>query len=679
MRARKPRRRATKSPSIGSSPSTTVLVACFAACLSVASDAVADTIFPSGREAQLADMLGQDGDLPGGCVWLGGSVDPRVALSRYRCGSSSNLVLELHPPDGAVIPDARTEKFLIVRRSPETPAELFDAVKARIRAREAAWEWGHVEGHAGNPQRELWRFYATTGAIVAFLLVATTWLVVARARHGGVRRTDSAPDSQPIGPPLGRIALVGAVGLVLLMATRARFVWDDYRFLLRAVQSPWRPDESLAFFSTTLPYWVGTRLQLGVGFYAAINVVTWGIAVALWGCLMRRAGFSQREAMLAAALYAVGPGAFDLVRWPAGFQQLAAFALIWGVLLVFDLGARTSGEHRRAERAAWLAMAVALTAIGTQIKFAVTALVPVTTWLWGRLVVPHPERPFDRRWPYGLIAAGYVVPVVTARFGAERGDLSGAGFGEFTQNMLRIGEHLWPSARGLLAAVLIGMTASYAFCSRQHQASEDMPRLGVRIAAALRSRFGRSPLVALVVVASALLALPYLLNEHYVMPYYALLAYAPITAFGARLLTATSSPGWRGWLIGLVMLAVLVPYGAIRRNMEPNEWNQCQRLLEEAGALLATQARPAEVVLQARCSTPVETRRSDDSLRALFRAASNEVGFRWATGWDDLHVRIEDSEHSSGARAGTIQLSYCRDRSPAFSIAALSGADTPTR
>jgi hypothetical protein len=85
-------------------------------------------------------MLGRGATLPGDCQFASGQINGPVVFGTYTC-SGGQVVFELRHPNGAVHAATQTEKFAVVLQSGSPPAGLADALMARIRSREAEFEW----------------------------------------------------------------------------------------------------------------------------------------------------------------------------------------------------------------------------------------------------------------------------------------------------------------------------------------------------------------------------------------------------------------------------------------------------------------------------------------------------------------------------------------------------------
>ena len=56
-----------------------------------------NAVIPPGQEALVAQMLGKDVELPGGCHWDGASIERTAVKRRYRCGTEQHELTLCHP------------------------------------------------------------------------------------------------------------------------------------------------------------------------------------------------------------------------------------------------------------------------------------------------------------------------------------------------------------------------------------------------------------------------------------------------------------------------------------------------------------------------------------------------------------------------------------------------------
>ncbi len=135
-------------------------------------------VIPAGKEDVLADMLGRGETLPGPCQFSGGQADRTSLRGTYSC-PGGEVVFELSHPSKAAPGATQTERFAIKLQSGSPPAGLADALVARVRAHEAAFEWTWIGSTA--PTRSPLRVVG--GLLVALALVVGGVLMILRRRQ----------------------------------------------------------------------------------------------------------------------------------------------------------------------------------------------------------------------------------------------------------------------------------------------------------------------------------------------------------------------------------------------------------------------------------------------------------------------------------------------------------------
>lgn len=103
-----------------------------------------DIVIPAGQEELLGEMLGQKATLPDGCQLVKGDVEYRVVKALYKC-PAGEVAIELSHPTRAAPAATRTDRFAITVQSGSPPDRLIPALEARIRSREATFEWQIIE------------------------------------------------------------------------------------------------------------------------------------------------------------------------------------------------------------------------------------------------------------------------------------------------------------------------------------------------------------------------------------------------------------------------------------------------------------------------------------------------------------------------------------------------------
>jgi hypothetical protein len=142
----------------------------------------ADAVVPPGQEDLLAEMLGKGATLPEGCKLTDGRVEHSTVEATYSC-PAGEVVFELSHPSRAGGAATRTDRFGLTLRSGSPPQGLAPALAARIRSKEAAFEWKWIgQPRAASRSRLL---LATAG------LLAIAALGFVLRRRSSARRADS--------------------------------------------------------------------------------------------------------------------------------------------------------------------------------------------------------------------------------------------------------------------------------------------------------------------------------------------------------------------------------------------------------------------------------------------------------------------------------------------------------
>lgn len=137
---------------------------------------------PEGRDDFFAEMFGRGETLPGNCRFSGGQVDRHEVVAVYACGDGE-VVYELSHPDKAPLAVPRTVRFALALRDGTPPSGLEDALLARIRSREAAFEWIWPRNAAVQPRR-----IAIVPIAAAVLGAIALALVLRRRRRSSAAR-----------------------------------------------------------------------------------------------------------------------------------------------------------------------------------------------------------------------------------------------------------------------------------------------------------------------------------------------------------------------------------------------------------------------------------------------------------------------------------------------------------
>jgi hypothetical protein len=165
-------------------PVTVVLAIALPMAAAVAQPAPGDgdAVVPAGQEELLADMLGKGATLPGGCQLADGRVEYATVTAKYTC-PNGEVVFELSHPSRAGGGAMETDRFALTPKSGSPPPELAPELVARIRAREAGFEWKWL----GGPPKA--RSRALPFAVAGLLAIAVLgWVLRSRS---SARRADS--------------------------------------------------------------------------------------------------------------------------------------------------------------------------------------------------------------------------------------------------------------------------------------------------------------------------------------------------------------------------------------------------------------------------------------------------------------------------------------------------------
>ncbi len=133
-------------------------------------------VIPPGQEELLADMLGRGATLPDDCKLAGAEVDYTIIKTTYKC-AQGDITFELRHPSAAPPGATQTARFAITLQN-GTPSDSFkEALAARIRSREADFQWKRIEPPVHRSERPMGLI-----TVVALLVVAVLGWVVLRRR-----------------------------------------------------------------------------------------------------------------------------------------------------------------------------------------------------------------------------------------------------------------------------------------------------------------------------------------------------------------------------------------------------------------------------------------------------------------------------------------------------------------
>ena len=608
-----------------------------------------------GSEQLLSEILGAGVSLAGDCRFDGGGVERTSIVARYRCAGEAEHVLTLFHPATPGETSLLTERFRIVA-SPGFPPALLDAVAERVGARESEFSWD-------APAQDPWW--------PAIFVVAAAWAVALVALFAARKRPTADATPRPrwhaianrSRSPLSILAALVASALVVWIAARFRFNIDDYLYLEHAVTCPRCPDLDLRLISRNLLFSVGHEVFGGWWpFFAIVNVTALGIASTLWALLMRRLGSSLDEAVLAAALATLAPGMFVLLRYASGFQQLAANAVVFGVLLLIDAAARLRTDRDTARRRALIACAFALGMTGMLVKYPVVLVLPVATWIWARWLVPNAARSVRGPWLHGALGACLLIPLVVGldldRGGGELQKLGGAAVVANLSYLLRelgLGWALGVAA-ALIVVALIGAAES-RLSRNAHPAERTLRFEGAEVSVAPSVR-----VVALLALSIVWLS-PFLLNAMYVKTYYLVLMVAPLAAIASRPLQRAADAIRPIWLGALIALPLLFPYREVAREVRWQPVDELHGFLDELRSMTSTRPAPSRLVMIAECESQTETATSAAQLDAYYVASEGGAAFRWATGWFATEIAVERAPVRRDGPNDEVVARYCRSDS----------------
>lgn len=374
-------------------------------------------------------MLGRGAPLPGPCRLTAGDSNGATIRGTYDC-PTGEIVLELAEPSTATASVARTAKFGIRVRSGSPAADLLSELQARIRSREAEFEWTWLPRQPTPPPRANW--LAAAECFFALLLLG---VVVAIGRS--YRRILVAASVAPL--------LLAALALALRFAAHAgpadiRAVMGDTRM----GRAGW-----IAFF-----HFVYEFLPPLDDTIWNINRVVGALSVPLLYVVMRHRFADRMAAVGGAAALAVNP---LIVRFSASdTPYVLVCAAFLGAIVTYDryiesqsigalalaFGLLTAAMQLRPE-AAWLIVPAALLAL---------AVTPP----WRRLLRPAIAI------CVGLFIVVNAIPLIWA--------VSGHAQGEYWRNFTVVGtitESTWAvsdmTPRPLAALVVLGAFASLFF------------------------------------------------------------------------------------------------------------------------------------------------------------------------------------------------------------------------
>jgi hypothetical protein len=430
----------------------------------------------------------------------------------------------------------------------------------------------------------------------------------------------------------------------------------DYPYLARAEHYAAGIAALPQVLSTMVHYQVGVFLGGGILWFAATNVLFLATMCVCWGLLLRRAGWSRDAAVIASGMLAVAPGTSILLRWGDGVEHLSASACLMLVLLLTDIAARDD-ELPSAWRYGVLIVALALSALGVLMKWALMVLIPPSCWLWGRWVVARPSPPMHRSFTYVL----FFVVVVGTIVMLPQGETSVIGFLPSRTALRGIANRVLQS--GGMTLLLI-MLAEFGRTKRDTRFFDSMKGMFSPLAAVARQKVGRMPIVVWALALSSLWFLPFALHASYEGAiYYGMLASAPVSAVGAALIAAAAA-SWKvgrvsRWLVACCVGVMLVPLGEIQSDWKDAADEVLPDWIDSVRTLTSSLTPPDHIVVIPSCARSAEALSPRQQIDPIF----GENGIWWATGWYETPIEVRDeagSGREGATPAGTVlTLGYC--------------------
>jgi hypothetical protein len=633
---------------------------------------------PPGQEALGGAMLGANGGLPGGCKLDGATLDGKRVDASFLCGAAPTPVkIRLTPPGMGGLAARHTLKFDVVPEA-GVPSELVDALETRIRSLEGDWLWNvdglpasHPLARAARSAQPPW----PRGAAPSLVAVACSWLLTFGLLGWSGRRRAAAPAHSNDGTDRRFSLLVTGVLLVSIAVSvdRFRFVYDDYRFLYRAIESPWIWDEGLRFLTVSCPYWWAHLVAPGATWpFSAVNTTMMLAAITLWVLALRGAGLDADEALLAGALFGIAPGGADLLRRASGIEGLAATAVIVGALFAVQRAARRNdAPPSQVDTITTVTLVLTLAATGTFVKFPYMVVLPPAVWMWARFVAPSSPA-FLRSVVFAAaVAAASGIPWVATRSAGVSGGPtipSDVSLDRVLSNLRTAGIVIapWLSAVAWTIAFLMVWRLTRAAWTARRKRSRlfaalrgEATRLALATFDTVRQPLGKLPLGILAPALSLLLLAPCLFNFDYFARYYVWPPAAPLAVLAARGLIKAADVRRAPLVVQLVAIALLVPRWDLRPPDPREPTERSRAFLAEVAALATTSDPPDRIILVPSCDSPDENAAAAEDLRTLYAVTGAHYGMRWATGRPVGAAIIEPSAAAVPPAEGDLRLFYC--------------------
>lgn len=490
--------------------------------------------------------------------------------------------------------------------------------------------------------------YLKTALLLA--LVSLGFLLATRSRRAPTKPTlpKQAEDTAGISP-LAIAFLACAIGTVGFGLGRFQYVYDDFRFLFRAWKEPFLWDESMRLLTTNVVFWIATSAPEPSAAFMAVNGLGMASLVFGWALLLRNAGSSRSEALIAGGLLGMTPYLTQLVRRASGIENIAAVGWLIACTLVFQWSARLEGRRKLAA----IGLLASMTMLGCFVKFPVLAPLPAWLWLWSRW--DRSMRPLGWRLPAALGALLVLgIDLGHATRGAGGGLMAAVNLLSIASNARHAAASLKPWASDLLAACLILVGAQAA---RSMLVSRKPWPIAALREFRSKARSEKTWLLGALALGAVALA-PSLVNGGYYANYYVLFAMPALSAIAARALHRLALPGWAGIVPGIIAAALFVPISDFAATYRATSQNRAAAWVGELAATVRAAPEPARLALQLDCPAGKASPEDEEDLWQLYLASGERDGIGWATGWKHTDV-IVLGRHDTQPKHSDLVVGYC--------------------
>lgn len=607
-------------------------------------------VIAANREAEVLSLLRGEGGADE--VTLESvSVRSTWILARIAPASGGGALVLL-PRGASASPLVRSRSFDI-ERCGGADAEAMARQARRIAARDDGSLWSAPSrGGAPRERRDARAVLVALGAALGLALLLCVLGPIAPRRPQPAPAARSSPARL-----LAGLAAALALAFAAYALTTFRFASDDFGYLVRTIDGG--VDDTLKWLSVTARFRALAHVGSSEWAFAALNLTALAGSSATWGVLLGRAGCDARASVLAAALFAMGPGVFLLLRWASGFEHLAAQLYVLLVLLLVDVALRA--RVRRLRRVGVVLLASCLACCAVFVKPPVVTVLPLLAalWAWGaaRATLPVALALL------ALLGLSVLAPLILL----DPGGPTELGLPDLGRDLAHyVGGHLRATlgeARGALLALALVLAFGALRRVRERAPFPAPADVLAKITAALRDR--RALAIAM---GAAGAAAPFVVRGGHYPEYYALLAYLPVAAaLAIALVTALDATGAPAWLAVVCALS-FVPGSQIQRNLAAREATESEGVWPEHGfepwlEEVARRARdlpePSAVLVRSACDDP-ESRADVQAFDWLVGAD----GIRWATGWRRADVRFEGGDGERAPEGPLVVIGHCRGRPP---------------